>query len=431
MLPEKYSRSLLQFLQQSPTPYHAVENLAAMFDARGFRRLSETENWDIEPGGAYYAVRNGSSIAAFRAGRRGAESSGLRIVGAHTDSPCLKLNPNPDLPKSGYGAVSVEVYGSALLRTWFDRDLSVAGRVYYADNQGNLRHCLIDLAGPVAVIPSIAIHLDRQANTRQSIDTQKNLNPVFASPSSVQLGSGALVPVLEDACRRNAPDMEKILDFDLNLYDVAPARQTGIDGEFVSSARIDNLLSCYAGALALCNASDDQWAMLICNDHEEVGSVSDAGAQSPFLSSVIERTVGRDARIMRKSMLISADGAHGIHPNYPGKHDLQHAPELNGGIAIKRNSNQRYATTGETAALFIRLCDSVGVPYQTFVSRNDMPCGSTIGPITAAELGIRTLDAGVAQFAMHSIRETAGIVDAYHFYSALHHFLQVELPELS
>ena len=427
---EEFTALLIRFLNESCTPYHAIKNLASMLDANGFAELPETQRWDLKPGCGYYVIRNGSSIAAFKMPRLGNEESGLRIVGAHTDSPCLKLRPNPDLNKSGYGMIGVEIYGSALLRTWFDRDLSIAGRVYYADANGDVRHCLIDVADPVAIIPSLAIHLKHIKDSETPIAKHDSLNAMFASPDGLNAGNGSVMELIERVCRQTDPNMQTVLDFDLNLYDCARASRFGNDGEFIASARIDNLLSCYAAARALCDYAGGCFAMTVCNDHEEVGSVSDSGAQGPFLSSVIERTVGRDTRIMRRSMLVSADGAHGIHPNYPDRHDPQHAPLINGGIAIKRNSNQRYATTGETAALFANLCDSLGVARQVFISRNDMPCGSTIGPITAAELGIRTLDVGVPQFAMHSIRETAGIFDAHRLYCALRGFYGAELAQI-
>ena len=214
-----------------------------------------------------------------------------------------------------------------------------------------------------------------------------------------------------------------IQGFDLSLYDINPPEISGANEGFVTSARIDNLLSCHAGLQAIINAETDNFCVLVCNDHEEVGSVSDSGAQSPFLTSVLERTTGLDPRIIRRSVLVSADGAHGIHPNYPDKHDEQHAPVLNEGPVVKFNSNQRYATTGEMVTYLKSLCEPIGIPLQFFVSRNNIPCGSTIGPITASELGVKTVDIGVAQLAMHSIREIAGVHDAYNFQRLLTAFL--------
>ena len=421
---EKFTNSLIEFIQNSPTPFHAAKNMSEILKLNGFKRLDEVNEWNIEPQKGYYVTRNGSSIMAFRTGINLKSSDGFRLIGAHVDSPCLKLTPNPDIHEYGYKSSNVEIYGSPLLRTWFDRDLSVAGRVYYRDNKGNVRRKLIDLVDPVAVIPSIAIHLDRKANVEQNINRQHHLNPVC---SIATVDSKNQSPILELIVEQlgDVPGLgtNAITGFDLSFYDVNPPAIVGAEKSFLASARIDNLLSCYAGLRALIDVKSDSYCGLICNDHEEVGSVSDAGAQGPFLRSVLERTTNLDARKIRRSMLISADGAHGIHPNYPEKHDAQHSPVLNCGPVIKLNSNQNYATTGELISFLRTLCEPSEIPLQTFVSRNDLPCGTTIGPITSAELGIKTIDIGVAQFAMHSIRELTGIKDVFDFYRLLSNYL--------
>jgi len=341
----------------------------------------------------------------------------------------LKLNPNPVIKKFGYESINVEVYGSALVRTWFDRELSIAGKVYYLDRAGQPAHELIDLKQAIAIIPSIAIHLEREANTKQVINSQVHLNPICSVNTNHKANDQSFLyqQLCEQLSDPNSRlDQSSILGFDLCLYDVnRPIRFGPTDNELIASARIDNLLSCYAGLRALLESKGQQFCGLICSDHEEVGSVSDTGAQSPFLRSVLQRVFPEfDSRITRSSLLVSADGAHGIHPNYPDKHDSLHAPVINRGPVIKLNSNQRYATTAESLSFIRYLCLKSKIPHQIFVSRNNMPCGTTIGPIVASELGIHSVDVGVAQFAMHSIRETTGANDAYAFKNLLTAFYQ-------
>ena len=413
------------FLSISPTPYHAVKKLSELFEAVGFEALDETQNWRLKPNGKYYVVRDGSSIAAFTSPSKAAAKHGIRIVGAHTDSPCLKLNPNIFLEKSSYDCLSVEVYGSPLLRTWFDRELSIAGQVYCRDESGTICTNLVDVEVPVAIIPSIAIHLERDANTTQAIDPAKHLNPLFCVGHGKDAIRKFLLNMLEDNQSVDDPEQgHSVVSFDLSLYDICPAQFFGVSVEFLASARIDNLVSCYAAARALTKAESDVMNVLVCNDHEEVGSVSDRGARGPFLTSILERTVGLDPKILRRSLMVSTDGAHGVHPNYPHKHEDSHKPILNNGIVVKHNVNQRYATSAQSAAEFKDICDKIGIQTQEFVSRNDMPCGTTIGPLIASELGVRTVDIGVPQLAMHSIRETAGVFDIEDLHLVLiQHFL--------
>ena len=399
------------YLRNSPSPYHASANLAELLESSGFQRLWETQEWNIKTNGKYFVVRNDTSLIAFQGAKDSYAAQGMRIVGAHLDSPCLKVNPSPLISKHGYQQVNVEVYGSALLRTWFDRDLSIAGRVFFKGQDGTIKHELVNLERPVAYIPSIAIHLEKQANTRQKIDPQKHLAPLIATSrdNGAENLNQLIVQQLGDGLNEN--DAESLLGFDLSFYDVSPPRIIGAEREFLASARIDNLVSCYAGLNALLEAESDNFCMLVCNDHEEVGSVSDSGAQGSFLASVLDRLIGRSPTVIRHSALLSADGAHGIHPNYPQKHDEQHAPVINAGVVLKVNANQRYATTGEMVSVARNICEKLEIPLQMFVSRNNIPCGTTIGPIVASEIGIKTFDMGIPQFAMHSIREIAGCAD--------------------
>lgn len=412
---EKFIDGLIRFLDSSPSPYHAVATMSQRLTAAGFQRLDEKQAWDIVPEGRYFVTRNASSIIAFQGmDLSKAVEQGLRIVGAHTDSPCLKVKPNPDIKRHNCQQLGVEVYGGALLNPWFDRDLSMAGRVTYREAGGSIRSTLVNFARPLAVVPSLAIHLDRDANSSRSINAQNHLPLVIGGGEMDYPGFQELLlkeitnQQLDAAC-------EAVVAYEIYLYDTQGAKCTGLDEEFIASARLDNLLSCYIGLEALLESAAQQPAMLVCTDHEEVGSQSSCGAQGPFLQDVIERLVGdSEARkqMIRQSLLISSDNAHALHPNYSDKHDQQHGPRINGGPVIKVNANQRYATNSETSAQFRRLCESVNAPYQLFVVRSDMGCGSTIGPIVASEVGVPTVDIGCPQWAMHSIRETAGVRDA-------------------
>jgi aspartyl aminopeptidase len=416
---------LLEFLKQSPTPFHAVDNIHEILKAAGFVHLYEGDEWDISPGGSYYVIRNDSSLIAFTVGAHPMTETGLRIVGAHTDSPCLKVKPQPEISDNGYLQLAVEVYGGALLNPWFDRDLSLAGRISYLATDETIKHALIDFGNPIAIIPSLAIHLDREVNEKRSINAHTQLNPVLMS-----LGEDQQVDfreMLADHMRSQYPesDIVEVLDYELSFYDTQPPALVGINKEFIASARLDNLVSCYVGLMSFIEAGEDVSCMLVCNDHEEVGSATHAGAQGTFLKSVLQRVCGSSeafGRAMDRSMMISADNAHGMHPNYKEKYDDKHGPVLNQGPVIKVNANQRYATNSETAAIFRHLCIRADVPVQNFVMRNDMLCGSTIGPISATEIGAKTIDVGIPQFGMHSIREMAGRYDSFSLYKVLREF---------
>ncbi len=418
---KKFNDGLRAFIDASPTPYHAVATMRSALEAAGFQALDEAGRWDLAPGGAYYVVRGGGSLIAFRLGRKPACEDGLRMAGAHTDSPCLKLKPNALRAASGYLQLAVEVYGGVLLNPWFDRDLSLAGRVTVAERDDRLRNCLVDFREPVAVIPSLAIHLDREANDSRSINRQTMLPPIVALAAGRKetLGTLLLRQLRRD---KRVGAAARVLDFDLCLYDTQPAASVGLKGEFIASARLDNLLSCHAGLQALIDARSPHGQLLVCNDHEEVGSGSLGGARGNFLESVLERIAGNRedyARMMHRSLLVSTDNAHGVHPNFADRHDGNHGPVLNAGPVVKVNSNQAYATSSETAGLVRHLADRAKVPLQSFVVRSDMGCGSTIGPLTATRLGVRTVDIGVPTFAMHSIRELAGSDDARALYRLL------------
>ena len=382
----------------------------------------------MKPGEKYFVVRNQSSVIAWVQGNKPLAEQGWRILGAHTDSPCLKVKPKPDLFQHGCWSLGVEVYGGALLNPWFDRDLSLAGRVHSMDANRVVTSTLVDLKNPVAVIPSLAIHLDRDANKNKTVNAQQHLPAMLGcSKEKSEEKHAGLIDFLLKYLKDNGVDADRVLDHELMLYDTQPSAIIGVNNDYIASARLDNLLSCYVDICALVDAADSgQWSLVVCNDHEEVGSQSAAGAAGPFLQQVLQRIEPQaDAfsRAISNSTLISTDNAHALHPNYADKMDSNHAPLVNGGPVIKVNANQRYASNSETQALFRAVCEQVEVPVQDFVMRSDMACGSTIGPITAAALGIKTLDVGVPTFAMHSIRELAGSRDPINLSRALSAFL--------
>jgi len=423
---EKFNFGLMDFIGLSPTPFHAVEGMIYKLECAGYRRIYESDIWSLESGQGYYVTRNDSSIIAFKLGEDPV-SEGINMVGAHTDSPCLKVKPEPDMLKKGYYQLGVEVYGGALLNPWFDRDLSLAGRVNYLDDDNELDSVLVNFEDPIAVIPSLAIHLDRTANKDRTINSQTDIPPVLLKlPTSEKKNKPSFKDILLQKIK-DKTDAIEVLDYELSFYDVQPPAYVGLHQDFIASARLDNLLSCYVGLMAMTETSHPGSKLLVCTDHEEVGSASACGAQGPFLQSVLERIAGsheNSVRMIDKSMMVSADNAHALHPNYADKHDGNHGPEINMGPVIKTNANQRYATNSDTSAFFKQLCKKADVPVQTFVVRSDMACGSTIGPITASETGVKTLDVGVPTFAMHSIRELAGRWDAYYLFRVLKEFYQ-------
>lgn len=421
-----FNQGLLGFLHQSPTPFHATKNLADSLRAAGYQRLEEGDTWKIESSGKYFVTRNDSSIIAFSLNGSNPVEHGFHMVGAHTDSPCLKVKPVPVINKKGYFQLGVEVYGGVLLNPWFDRDLSIAGRVSYKTNEGALDSLLINFERPVAVIPSLAIHLNREVNAGRAINSQKDILPIIGQMGEdIEHFGDWLKKVIQE--KDASVDISEVLDYELFFYDVQKPALIGYYEDFIASARLDNLLSCYTGLTALLHGNSKQPQLLVCNDHEEVGSMSACGAQGPFLKSVIERLVGTGedfARCIHNSCMVSADNAHGVHPNFTEVHDENHDPILNQGPVVKINANQRYATNSETSAMFRAICKEENIPVQTFVMRSDMACGSTIGPITATELGVKTIDIGVPTFAMHSIRELAGQKDAHMLYRVLKRFFQ-------
>lgn len=415
---------VLSDIQGSPTPFHAVHRMSRLLTDRGFKRLQERDSWG-ELSGSYFVTRNDSSIIVFQTTPQNIHGSGIHMAGAHTDSPCLKIKPNPVINKQGYLQLAVEVYGGVLLNPWFDRDLSLAGRVTFRDKDMAIRSMLIDFQRPVAIIPNLAIHLDPNANQGKSINAQTDITPIVLCQDGEKSSDFRLMLQQQLQHQHKNIPIDKVLDYELSLYDMQPPSIIGFNDDFISSARLDNLLSCFVGLWAFLDAGAASAKLFICNDHEEVGSASGSGAQGTFLETVLQRLAGSDeqlARLIDRSMLLSCDNAHGIHPNYSDKHDANHGPILNQGPVIKTNANQRYASNSETSAYFRQLCEQTEVPVQDFVTRSDMRCGSTIGPVTAARTGIKTVDIGIPQLAMHSIRETCGSRDIEYLYKVLRHY---------
>ncbi len=402
-------QDLLNYIDASPTPFHAVAETAERLEQHGFRPLDESAPWRVEAGDKIYVTRGGGSIAAFHLGTTPASEAGFRLVGAHTDSPNLRVKPNPARKKAGYEQLGVEPYGAVLLHTWLDRDLSLAGRLTLTDGSSRL----VDLGRPLLRIPSLAIHLNREVNKKGlMVNAQEHMAPLVGLANAGALDFAAWL-----ADELDGVEAVDVAAWDLMAYDVQPAAVSGVGGEFIHAGRLDNLASCHAACTALIASSASAAATrgMVLYDHEEVGSRSAQGAASDFLRSSLQRLSGNATedyhRAVARSFLISADMAHAVHPNYADLHEPEHQPVLGGGPVIKINVNQSYATDGESWAAFERWARQADVTTQRFVVRSDLGCGSTIGPITAAELGIRTVDAGNPMLSMHSCREVAATSD--------------------
>lgn len=427
-----FNEGLFDFLGQSPTSFHAGRYLENMFTATGFKVLNENEAWNIKPEGLYVVIRNHGALIAFRSGNMDYTGCGFRMIGAHTDSPGLKIKPRPDIRSAACVQLGVEVYGGPILSTWLDRELSIAGRVSYVsvtDGNARIKSVLVDFKDPVAIIPNLAIHLDREVNNGRSINKQNDLPPLVMLENGESFNFRTHLTEHLKSLGHEIMD-NTLLDFDLMLYDPQGPRATGMNREFITSGRLDNLVSCYCGAWAMINGKSDLPALFIANDHEEVGSVSTSGAGGNFLQSFLRRLcpdTDQFERAAARSFLISADNAHGVHPSYKDRYEPNHGPVLNKGPVLKYNANQRYATDSRSGAAFRFLCSKAGVPFQEFVVRSDMACGSTIGPVTSGDTGILTVDAGIPMLAMHSVRETAGSDDADHFARLLATHVETEL----
>ncbi|MCL6734710.1 M18 family aminopeptidase [Streptomyces neyagawaensis] len=421
-----HTDDLMTYLAASPSPYHAVANTAERLEKAGFRQVSETDAWDGSLGGKY--VLRGGAIIAWYVPEGAEPHTPFRIVGAHTDSPNLRVKPRPDSGAHGWRQVAVEIYGGPLLNSWLDRDLGLAGRLSLRDGT----HRLVNIDRPLLRVPQLAIHLDRSVSSEGlKLDKQRHLQPVWGLGDDVR--DGDLIAFLEQEL--GLPSGE-VTGWDLMTHSVEPPAYLGRDKELLAGPRMDNLLSVHAAtaALAAVATSGDGPSyipVLAAFDHEENGSQSDTGADGPLLGGVLERSVFARggsyedrARAFAGTICLSSDTGHAVHPNYAERHDPTHHPRADAGPLLKVNVNNRYATDGSGRAVFAAACEKSGVPFQTFVSNNSMPCGTTIGPITAARHGIQTVDIGVAILSMHSARELCGAKDPYLLANALAAFLE-------
>ncbi|XP_064614554.1 aspartyl aminopeptidase-like [Liolophura sinensis] len=432
------AKHFVQFINKSPSPFHAVNEVKKRLVAAGFKELREIDHWTVQPQDKCFVTRNQSTIIAFAVGGRYKPGNGFSIVGAHTDSPCLKVKPNSNKVRHGYVQLGVECYGGGIWRTWMDRDLTVAGRVLVRSGE-KIDHRLVHIERPLLRIPNLAIHLDRNTNENFGPNKEDHLLPVLATAVKAGLQGNTHSaektpqlqadkhpsPLIKILCDELKIEPQQVLDFELCLADTQPATIGGVYNEFVFSPRLDNLLNAYTACEALVEsceddslASDPNIRLISLFDNEEVGSLSAQGAQSTLQELVLRRlSAGGMATAFEeaipKSYMISADQAHALHPNYSEKHESNHKPSFHKGVVIKFNTNQRYATTAITATILRLIAEKGGVPLQEVVVRNDSPCGSTIGPIMSAKLGIPTIDVGAPQWSMHSIRETGDTTTVY------------------
>ena len=395
---------LAAFVTASPSSYHAAATTAERLEGAGFERVDETEAFPKGPG-RRFLVRHGAVVAWVQPDDLAADA-GFRVVGTHTDSPALKVKPGALLTSAGWSQVGVEIYGGMLLNSWLDRELGIAGRIVTRDG---VEHQV--RTGAIARIPQLAIHLDRQVNDGLKLDRQGHMQPVLALAPN-----GGLLSHLWELTGINPDDVAL---HDLFTFDVAAPARFGLHDEFLASARLDNLSSTHAALTAMEDLDEaGDVAVFAAFDHEEVGSATTSGAAGPLLEDVLHRiasTLGLDVdgtrAMLARSSCVSADTGHVVHPNYPNHHDPVVRPLPNKGPLIKLNANQRYATDAVGGAIWMKACDDAGVPTQPFVSNNAMPCGSTIGPITATRLGITTVDVGIGLLSMHSAREMCGVED--------------------
>ena len=402
--------SLLQFIDQSPTAFHAVASLEKTLMANNYIKLDETKSWELETNTKYFVTRSDASTIIFHTPHEITENTSFKIIGSHTDSPCLKVKSNPLSQKEGFQLLNVEIYGGVLLTSWFDKDLLLGGRVFIEDEKGKLSSKLITIDKKLR-IPRLAIHLERNVNKEGfKVNPQEQMSPIMGLDSSLDFESWIL---------KETGLTGTILSWDLFLFDAEKSSLGGMEEEFIYAPRLDNLASVHASFEALIQAENHKtdFQLAACFQHEEIGSTSQNGAESNFIEATLQRiNAGMQVTddfysILARSFFISTDMTHAVHPNYVGQHDPNHKPMLNKGPVIKSNANMRYATDGFSIALFKRLCKQANVPFQDFHTRNDMGCGSTIGPMVASKLGIPTIDIGNAMLSMHSIREMSGTKD--------------------
>lgn len=427
----KESEELLSFINNSPSPFHVVENFANMLKAKGFEELCLKRAWDIKPGGKYFTRRSGTAIIAFSICET-APTDGLRIIAAHSDAPTFRIKPQPEMVTDRkLVRLNTETYGGAILHTWMDRPLSAAGRVVVkSDNPMHPTKKLVDFEKPIGIIPSLAIHMDRGINDNMSLNKQNDMPLLIqALDEQTAISQDMLRKAIAQKLNVAASD---ILDYDLYLYDTEKGSIVGIDESMILSPKLDDLSMAYAAVCAMCEASDTNTNKIVAIfDNEEVGSGTKQGAKSPLLKNIIERvaekmnfTKEQMQMMTYNSFMISADQAHALHPNKPGTHDPKLHPTLNGGPVIKVAANQKYMTDADSSAIFMELCREAGVPVQQFVNRSDNAGGSTLGNLLTSQIDIHGVDMGNPMIGMHSARETGGVKDQTYARKAFAHFLK-------
>jgi aspartyl aminopeptidase len=430
MTKKQQVKDLLDFIDNSPSPYHAVKTMVDRLTKSGFELLDEKQKWKVKAGGRYYVIRDDSSIIFFVAGFKPLAETGYKILGAHTDSPGLRIKPNPVSNSDGLLRLGVEVYGGPILATFTDRDLSLAGRISFKTTNGSISSQLVHVDQALLRLPNLAIHMNRKVNEEGlKLHKQNELPLILSVTVEEQLSQKFFYQVLEKASGINA---EHILSWELNVYDTQKGCFWGAEQQFYANSQLDNLASCHAGLHALQDeATLHSGNTLICAffDHEEIGSETTKGADGSFLPDILQRiALSMDVekedyqRALARSFMISADMAHAYQPNFPSAYEPEHKVIVNKGPVIKVNANHRYASESISEAMFIDWCDQAEVPYQKYSHRTDIPCGSTIGPMTSAKLGIRTVDVGNPMWAMHSIRESAGVDDHGYMIKVLSRF---------
>jgi aspartyl aminopeptidase len=414
----EFAQQLIDFIYESPTAFQAVNTVKNRLHSCGFIEIKEAAKWSLKKGGKYFVTKNDSAIAAFVVGKGDIEEYGFKIIGAHTDSPTFRIKPAPEMTSEGsYIRLNTEVYGGPILSTWLDRPLAVAGRVTLrSENILYPATRLVNIKNPILIIPNLAIHMNREINKGIELNAQKDTLPLLAHVNErLEKGNYLLNAIAEEL----AVAASSIIDFDLYLYEYEKGNIIGLNNEFISSGRLDDLSMVHAGIEALCKVEAvPATNVMIAFDNEEVGSRTKQGGDSPFLSTVLERILisqgrGREEffRALAKSFMISADLAHAVHPNIGEKHDPVNRPILNKGPVIKISANQSYTTDSNSDAVYEEICKKAGVPVQKFVNRSDLAGGSTIGPISSTQLNIRSVDMGTPILAMHSIRELGGVLD--------------------
>ncbi len=429
---KKFAEDLLDFIYASPEPFHAVRNVKAALLKKGFKELDRGYSWNLDKGGKYFSTKNDSALIAFTVGTGKVEENGFKIIAAHTDSPALKLKPSAEmLSDKNYLKLNVETYGGAILSTWLDRPLSMAGRVILKSANPLEPHTkFINIKKPILIVPNLAIHLNREVNEKKEFNKQIDMIPITELINNELSYDNYLKKMLSQQLNC---EYDEILDFDLFLYEYDKGNIIGAKEEFISSSRLDNLAMVHAGVEALLESdASEATNVMVCFDNEEIGSMTKQGAASPFMKDVLRRVswainTNKDAfyRAKTNSFGISADMAHGVHPNFPEKYDPVLRPRINQGPVIKVNANQKYTTDGVSGAVFEMLCQKAGVPYQRYVNRSDVAGGSTLGSISSSQMDIRMVDVGNPMLAMHSIRELSGVMDHYYMKKVFETFFSI------